>query len=185
MNNLVYEIPESLLTIDSSDIVFMESLKEKYKDLTHNVIMRKNNYKMTSGYHQYYIEHGTEEERSNTLFAKIAAIFPNTTNSTAEAVANNAQLARINGHLNIHLDYRSAVLSIPLVDLKKPIRYWSSKDSDGEIIFQYHYTKYKPVLINTHVEHNVIENDEDRIFLQIGGFKAENGETFENLRNGL
>lgn len=185
MDNLIYEIPQSILSINSDDIAFMESLKDKYKEHTHNTITRRNNYKMSSGYNQFYIEDATEEEKSNILFSKIAAIFPNTNNNTHENVAKNAQLARISGHLNIHLDYRSAVLSIPLVDLKKPITYWSSRDSDGEIIHQYYYTKYKPVLVNTHVEHNVIENDEDRIFLQIGGFKAEKGETFETIKSGI
>jgi hypothetical protein len=182
-NEYIYEVPEEKFSLDSSDIEYLEQLKENRKD---NAIkyLEKADLVMSSGYFQWHLKYGTEEEKNenNKLFLKLQKLFQFTTNNnTVEKIVDNLQLARVPADLKIHVDYRSAILTIPLVDLTNPITFWSSRDEDREILFQYHYTKYKPLIVNTLVEHNVINNNEDRIFLQLGGFKLKDDEDFNTL----
>lgn len=181
IKNLVYEVPKEKLDLNQNDINFLELLKEKYKDQVNNIIPQRNNYVMKSGYTQWYMKDATTEEKTNPIFFKFLKLFENTTHNTLEKIINSCKLARIPGPLNIHVDYRAAILSIPLVDLKKPITFWSSRNDDKIILNQYYYTKYKPVIKNVHVEHNVIDNNEDRIIFQVGSFGKENNEDFINL----
>lgn len=181
IKDLIYEVPSSKLLLDSNDIAFLNYLKEKYKDSVNNIIPNRNNYVMKSGYTQWYMNDATLEEKSNPIFKKFAALFKNTTHNNIDKIISSSKLARIPGPLNIHVDYRAAILSIPLVDLKKPITFWTSRNDDKKIIGQYYYTKYRPVIKNVHVEHNVIDNDEDRIMFQVGSFGANDGEDFTNL----
>lgn len=181
INDLVYEVPKEKLNLDEQDIVFLELLKEKYKDQVNNIIPHRNNYVMKSGYTQWYVKDATAEEKSHPVFLKFVELFKYTSHNTLEKIINSCKIARIPGPLNIHVDYRAAILSIPLVDLVKPITFWSSRNDDKTILNQYYYTKYKPVIKNVHVEHNVIDNNEDRIIFQVGSFGKENNEDFKNL----
>ena len=179
-NNYVHEISDDLFTLSDDDKTFLEALKEAHKDDT-GAWLASNNLTMQSGYKQWHIKDGSDEEKANSLWNKISTLFTKTSRNSVERVVEKAQLARVVGELKIHVDYRATILTIPLVDLSKPITFWSSRNEDKEILYQYTYTKYKPLLVNTHIEHNVIDNDEDRIFLQLGGFKKEEGDTFQQV----
>ena len=182
-DQILYEIPESIFSLDSADITFLEDTKNNYLEVMTDYL-ESENLTMQSGYSHHHLNKSPEIDYLNIpLFSKLANLFSNTVNGTLDGVFKNAQLARVTGELNIHVDYRACILTIPLVDLVKPITFWSSRNEDKEIWHQYHYTKYQPVLVNTHVEHNVIDNDEDRIFFQLGGFKDTNGEDFNTIKS--
>ena len=180
LEDLVYEVPESKLSLDQEDIKFLESIKEKYKDDVSNIFPHTN-YVMKSGYAHWFMRNGTQEEKAHPIFKKFLNLFKNTSHNSLEKIVDASKLARIPGPLNIHTDIRPAILSIPLVELKKPLTFWTSRNDDKKIIEQYYYTKYQPVIKNVHVEHNVIDNDEDRIMFQIGAFGIEQGEDFKYI----
>jgi len=189
-DQILYEVPDSIFALDSADINFLENLKDDCLEEMSDYLDAEN-LTMQSGYTYIHLNKLDFIDYNNIpFFTKLANLFPGTCNGTLDGSAgtldgvfNNLQLVRVTGELKIHVDYRACVLTIPLVDLVKPITFWSSRDDDKEIWHQYHYTKYRPVLENSHVEHNVIDNDEDRIFLQLGGFKDTNGEDFNSIKS--
>ena len=183
-NNYVHEISEDLFSLSDDDKTFLETLKESHKTDVSDVLPGRG-MTMKSGYKQWFVRNGSDSEKANSLWARMAVLFGKTSRNSAQKVMEQAQLARVTGELKIHVDYRAAIFTIPLVDLSKPITFWSSRNDDKQMLFQYTYTKYKPLLVNTHVEHNVIDNDEDRLFLQIGGFRRENGDTFDAIKTKL
>jgi len=80
-------------------------------------------------------------------------------------VARKAQIIKVTGSLVPHVDPRSCVLSIPIHKTSVPITWYND---DGSVLHKYHYTKFQPVLINTHVSHGCPENNKDRYLFQIG-----------------
>jgi hypothetical protein len=74
-----------------------------------------------------------------------------------------AQIVKITGALIPHVDARSCVLTIPLMNTIHPITWY---DADDHVIQQYNYTT--PVLINTHIRHGCQENTSARYLFQVG-----------------
>lgn len=179
-NEYLYEIPEDKLLLTEDDKTFLEQLKENHKDEVTTKLIRHDKegkeYELTmkSGYKHWHVKFGTEYERTHPLWDKISVLFKNTVKGTPAAVRKSAHLGRISGPLAIHIDELAIKLNIPLVDLSRPVTFWSSRDEDKKILYQYYYKKYQPVILNTRINHNVIDNDQDRIFLQVGGFDGIN-----------
>ena len=147
------------LELDADDIAYLNNCRDTSKDLATNSTVE--GYEMKSGYKQHFLE----EDFTHPFYNKITALYPNWRGKS------KPQISRVSGELKVHSDFREYALSIPLVDLKNPITFWSSRDDDKEIVYQYNYVKYQPVIINAQQLHSVIDNDEDRIFFQMKWFE--------------
>jgi len=145
------------LELDTDDIAYLNNHSDTKKNLATNIYGTK----MKSGFGQYLLE----EDFTHPFYDKITALYPSWQGES------KPQISRVSGELKVHTDFREYVLSIPLVDLKKPITFWSSRDDDKEIVYQYNYVKYQPVIINAHQLHSVIDNDEERLFFQMKWFE--------------
>ncbi len=146
------------LELDADDIAYLNNHSDTKKNLA---TAFNGTYKMKSGYQQHFLE----EDFTHPFYDKITALYPSWRGES------KPQISRVSGELKVHTDFREYALSIPLVDLKKPITFWSSRDDDKEIVYQYNYVKYQPVIINTQQLHSVIDNDEERLFFQMKWFE--------------
>ena len=146
------------LELDADDITYLNNHLDTKKNLA---TAFNGTYKMKSGYKQHFLE----EDFTHSFYDKITALYPNWRSKS------KPQISRVSGELKVHSDFREYALSIPLVDLKNPITFWSSRDDDKEIVYQYNYVKYQPIIINAQQLHSVIDNDEDRLFFQMKWFE--------------
>lgn len=176
-----YEIPKEHFSLTEDEIAFLEDLKERRKGESHNQLIRINDETgetqelyMYSGYRHWHVRDGNEYEINHPLWERLSKLFKNTRKKRAYDIMWQAHLGHIPGALKVHVDELAINLNIPLFDPIKPVTFWSSRASDAEMLHQYYYTKYQPVILNARIPHNVIDNDQDRVFLQIGGFNDLN-----------
>ena len=101
-------------------------------------------------------------------------------NKDFDHVFKYAQFFKVNGSLPPHIDKRTAAFTIPLYGVNKPVSWY---DDNNQIIQQYTYKG--PSIINTSIKHGCIENDEERVFFQIGGFSEPFDQIIKNVKNNL
>jgi len=106
------------------------------------------------------------------IFKDLSAIF----NRSLDDIYNCAQYFIIEGALSPHIDKRSAAFTIPLKGVDTPVVWYDSNDN---VLDTYLYEG--PTLIDTGTKHGAIDNQEERLHFQIGGFTEPFSKIVENL----
>lgn len=145
--------------ITEQDKIFLLSLFEKYR----------NNFSVSSGssfYKRYRISESSDDYSDHPIFKKIANLFRNTNkHHDYKHVYDNSQIAELSGAIIPHKDYRSCVLSIPLLNVNDPCHFYDENDNK---IASYNYSSV--CIINGWIKHGVPENKDRRCFFHVGGF---------------
>lgn len=175
LDDLRYSIPKSLLDLDHEDYIFMKDLAKKYienyaelyYEVTDKVTGEK--IKKLSAYESFFLKNADIDYSDHPLFKKLAYFLRNTfKHHDYKHVYSYSQVARVNGALPKHTDFRSCVLTIPLENVNDPCHWY---DESGNDIAQYYYQG--PSILNTHVPHGCPENTDKRLFFHMGGFTVE------------
>lgn len=175
LDDLRFVIPNEMLQLTEDDYIFMRELVsiyiENYDDLFYEVIdeVTGEKIKKISAYESFFLKNADADYSENLLFKKVANFLKNTIKHyDYKYVYSYSQVARVNGTLPKHVDFRSCVLTIPLENVIDPCHWY---DSSGNEIAKYYYQG--PSLLNTHVPHGCPENTGKRVFFHIGGFGVD------------
>lgn len=175
LDDLRYVIPQELLHFTEEDYIFMRQLAakyiEKYDELYFEVVDKETGEKKKklSAYESFFLRNADVDYSEHSIFKKVAHFLKNTNkHHDYKFVYSYSQVARVNGTLPKHVDFRSTVLTIPLHNVSDPCHWY---DESGKEIAVYYYQG--PSLLNTHAPHGCPENTGKRIFFHIGGFTVE------------
>jgi hypothetical protein len=175
LDDLRYVIPKESLCLTEEDYAFMREMvvkyiedhDELYYEVTDEITGEK--IKKISAYESFFLKHANVDYSEHNIFKKVATFLKSTLNHhDYKYVYSYSQVARVNGTLPKHVDFRSCVLTIPLENINDPCHWYNST---GKEIAKYYYQG--PSLLNTHVPHGCPENTGKRIFFHIGGFTVK------------
>lgn len=163
-----YDIPKELFDFTEEDMFFIKHLFD-----TH--ISKATYLDGSSFYEKFYIHESKENYSNHSLFKKIAYLFRNTDkHHDYMHVYRNSQIAKIDGPIKPHYDYRSCYLAIPLEGVIDPLHFYDSFNNE---IATYEYTG--PCILSGWDKHGVPENQGRRCFFHVGGFGID--EQFEDV----
>jgi hypothetical protein len=157
------------LELDTDDWRFLNYLNHTH--LHETKPFKMSNGEFSPDYRDYFISSGKVDYRSNKIFKKICNLFTeDSPHSSIDYVYRYSQISYVPGKLITHRDRRSCAISIPLVTLDVPIRWYD--DNDNYLGVEYFY-EHAVSLINTSIRHGAPNNVSPRIFFQVGGFNED------------
>ena len=171
MNNFYQGIA---LDLSLEDRRFLTYLAITYLTRTEDISSNNNTFDQ---YRHFFLKNSKNSYIDRPIFQKIADLFQKDSKyNQLEHIYKYSQVSCVPNKLIPHVDFRKCVISIPLVPLG-PVSWFESDSSER---FLTDPTTYKPImtydyrhetsLINTHIFHGSPDNDQIRIFFQIGGF---------------
>jgi hypothetical protein len=156
------------LELDTNDWRFLNYLSHQY--LASVEPLTVGDYKITQ-YMDFFLTKSPNDYRSHPIFKKISNLFSSEfAYGSLDHVYDNSQISLVSNRLPMHRDFRKCAITIPLLPITTPI-IWC--DADGNEMMSYTYTS-AATLINTEMSHGSPDNQQRRIFFQIGGFKEDN-----------
>jgi len=178
MNNFYQGIS---LDLSHEDRRFLTYLAINYVTKTSDISSNNDTFDQ---YKHFFLKNSKNSYIANPIFQKISNLFREDSRYHDLAhIYNYSQVSCVPNKLIPHVDFRKCVISIPLVPLG-PVS-WFESDSDERFltdresykpIMSYDY-RYETSLINTHIFHGAPDNDQVRIFFQVGGFS----QTFQEV----
>lgn len=154
------------MTLDTDDWRFLNYLSHRYLHETKPFKQRNGDF--FHYYEDYFIANSSNDYRNNKIFQKIANLFVDThTHANVDYVYRYSQISHVPGELIPHKDRRLSVISIPLVTIDCPIKWYDNDDNYVGVEYNY---EHEVSLINTDIKHGAPDNKSPRIFFQVGGF---------------
>jgi hypothetical protein len=176
------------------------NLELDYKDwrflnyLVHTYIPRTSDYVHPTGtfssYKDFFLKNSANDYREQQIFKKIANLFLSGSYTNFNHVYNLSHVAIVENTLAPHIDHRTAVITIPLVNVS-PICWYENIFNSKERLLanEYEYKEIESydysdqaVLINTSEYHGAPNNNSHRLFFQVGGFTETFSETLKRLK---
>jgi hypothetical protein len=167
------------LDLSSNDWRFLNYLSHMYKD---RVNPFHYNGKDNHEYKDFFLSASNNSYIDNPLFLKLSELFVSDSQyHSLEWIYRYSQISIVENFLPIHTDNRTCAISIPLLPIVMPVRWYASRNQD-DVVCEYYYDN-AVTLVNTRIFHGAIDNNKKRIFFQIGGFTEDFMDVLSHLKS--